>query len=119
MTKQNKLTPGSNLLWESSRMMLPEHKQVLRRHQKKLTEKRKPIFDEQQLDLLSHTLSLAIEQKANVNIQLFHPYHAQSVEGKIKSVRPEQHKLQLWTENGAIWVHFHDILQITLLSEHR
>nr|WP_279402053.1 hypothetical protein [Piscibacillus salipiscarius] len=35
----NKLTHGHNLLWESSRMMLPEHKELLQQHQQQLIKK--------------------------------------------------------------------------------
>jgi hypothetical protein len=31
--KENKLTPGSNLRWESSRMMIPQHKEALNERQ--------------------------------------------------------------------------------------
>jgi hypothetical protein len=35
MTKDNMLTPDSNMRWESSRMMLPEHREALLARKKK------------------------------------------------------------------------------------
>ncbi|GAK11940.1 YolD-like family protein [Geomicrobium sp. JSM 1781026] len=43
----NKLTPGSNMRWESSRMILPEHREAWLTHQQDTTKVKKPILDEQ------------------------------------------------------------------------
>lgn len=44
----NKLTIGSNMMWESSWMMLPEHKERIRQHQRDLLKEEKPTLDDQQ-----------------------------------------------------------------------
>ncbi|QQK74849.1 YolD-like family protein [Salicibibacter cibarius] len=43
----NKLTPGSNLRWESSRMILPEHREQWLKHQQETRKAKKPMLDEQ------------------------------------------------------------------------
>ncbi|WP_152654520.1 YolD-like family protein [Oceanobacillus sp. CFH 90083] len=72
--KPNKLTSGSNLLWESSRMMLPEHKEVLQRHKKELNKRIKPILDEQQVELFSQSIAEAMKQNKKVKIQISQQY---------------------------------------------
>ena len=60
--KENKLTPGSNMRWESSRMILPEHREMWLRHQKEDRMKFRPLWDEQQLEEFSHRLHEAAER---------------------------------------------------------
>ncbi|WP_163536604.1 YolD-like family protein [Gracilibacillus sp. YIM 98692] len=114
--RPNKLTPGSNLLWESSRMMLPEHKQVLQRHQKELNQKSKPTLDEQQMDLLSQMISDAMEQNCIVKVHLFHLYQDKYMIGKIQKTAPERGEIQLSSKNNSKWIHFGDILDISFPS---
>ncbi|WP_188453728.1 YolD-like family protein [Virgibacillus oceani] len=109
----NKLTKGHNLMWESSRMMLPEHKLRIREHQKELKKQTKPIFDEQQISLFSQLISDAIQQEKDVKIQIFHPYHDQCLSGKIKKTTPEQMKLV--SPNNSTWISFDDIIDVTIL----
>ncbi|WP_099158434.1 YolD-like family protein [Virgibacillus ndiopensis] len=109
----NKLTPGHNLMWESSRMMLPEHKSRIREHQKELKKRTKPIFDEQQIILFSQLISEAVQQERNVKIQIFHPYHDYHITGRIQKTTPKQ--IKLVSPHDSTWISFDDIMGITIL----
>ena len=59
--RTTKITPGSNLRWESSRMILPEHKQALLEYRKAQNKKKKPEIDEQQWEEFEWTMQEAKE----------------------------------------------------------
>jgi len=61
----NKLSPGSNLLWESSRMILPEHKEALVRHREEtvMVKPKRPVRDDFELEELAGRLQDAKEEK--------------------------------------------------------
>lgn len=111
--KPNKLTPGSNVMWESSRMMLPEHKQLLARHQKKLTERKKPVFDEQQMAVFSRLLLSALSQGEKVTVELFDPYCNRRVSGKIEKWNAVERKMKIMTLNGPVIVNLDEIVNVT------
>lgn len=46
----NKLTPGYNIMWESSRMMLPEHREQLLAQKRKKKEYTPPPLSTDQLE---------------------------------------------------------------------
>ncbi|OIR61271.1 hypothetical protein BLL41_12500 [Bacillus sp. FMQ74] len=57
-----------NLLWEGSRMFLPEHKQSLlerKRHKQKL---QKPILDSDKLEEMNQTLCTAMEFAQDITV---------------------------------------------------
>lgn len=56
----NKLTKGSNLRWESSRMMLPEHKEQIIDHHNEKRKVVKPILDESQLQEIDAKITIAL-----------------------------------------------------------
>ncbi|MFC0299898.1 YolD-like family protein [Virgibacillus soli] len=111
--KPNKLTPGLNLLWESSRMMLPEHKEVLQRHQKELDKRIIPLFDEQQNELFSHVIVEAIKQNKDVKIQYFHPYEDRYIVGKIEKISPERDKIRISSKDNDMWICLSEVLDIS------
>ncbi|MEK3887735.1 YolD-like family protein [Bacillus sp. FSL K6-3431] len=58
--KINKLTPGYNLRWESSRMVLPEHKEQILSHGIDKEKIKRPILDEYQFEEIDEEIHTAI-----------------------------------------------------------
>ncbi|MFT8320147.1 MAG: YolD-like family protein [Bacillus sp. (in: firmicutes)] len=114
--KPNKMTPGYNLMWESSRMMLPEHKQVLQRHQKELTKKTKPIMDEQQIALFSMYITRSIEQGLTLKIQLFHEYEDVYFIGKVQKILVERKEIKISHAKGSEYIGLDEMIDIQIME---
>ncbi|WP_144461729.1 YolD-like family protein [Siminovitchia fortis] len=69
--KPNKLTPGSNMRWESSRMMLPEHVQALKDANVDSKRVKRPQLDEQEWEQVNETIHIAIEYNLPVVFTLW------------------------------------------------
>lgn len=110
--KPNKLTPGFNLMWESSRMMLPEHKEAIQRKQLGQKKRPKPELDEQELVLLSDSVCLAYMKKQTVQLELHHPFRREVLSGQISKISPMEQRLKITSENGSRWILFSDILSL-------
>ncbi len=104
-----------NLLWEGSRMFLPEHKEQLLEHRRQLNRKERPELDEQRIEQLSQILRQAIHSGAETAITCYDPDHERVVCGKIGKVDAAGRRLQLRTEQSIIWIPLDDLLQIELL----
>lgn len=111
----NKLTPGRNLLWESSRMMLPEHKEAYIAQQKSIKQKKRPTLDEQRLQELSLVIAEAISTQCRVAIQLYDPYDDIVIQGRIERIQPLYRKLKLIEEEEASWIALEDIIDVFIL----
>lgn len=101
-----------NGLWESSRMMLPEHKEQLLQFRHDMKRKAKPMLDEQTVELLSQHISAAIANDQDVKLTLYDPFKTVTICGKIKKVDPLQGRLQIVGEDHATWVLWGDIVHI-------
>lgn len=111
--KANKLTPGSNLLWESSRMMLPEHVKAIRLHNKEKHKKVKPMLDEQRKEEIERNIRLVMRNHDEVDVTTFGEYRNEVYRGWITSVDSQLKKVKVEDDNGDMtWVHFDDILSI-------
>jgi len=111
-TKPNKLTPGHNLKWEASRMMLPEHKEALLQHRKYLTQKEKPHLDEQRLEEFSLLLFEAYTHRLAITLVLFHPLEDRSISGYVEKLNPHLQQIKIVGDEEQLWIKLHDIVNI-------
>ncbi|WP_332238633.1 YolD-like family protein [Sporolactobacillus sp. KGMB 08714] len=69
--RENKLTPGKNLRWESSRMMLPEHVEALMKEQKNLEKVERPHLSEDKLQKIQQILLSVIKTHEFVELSYY------------------------------------------------
>lgn len=84
--KQNKLTPGSNIMWESSRMMLPQHVEEIRRDLREQNRKNKPELDAQEAETIERAIHASFKLKQPVNLSMFDEYEDVRVVGIVERV---------------------------------
>ncbi|MGM0523138.1 MAG: YolD-like family protein [Bacillota bacterium] len=109
----NKLSEGSNLIWESSRMMLPEHKARIREHDLTPPPKDRPILSEDQLTQINQHLSIAINTKAYVTLTYYKNKQYLSVTGthlRLLSTKT----LEIETDKGYDHILLKDIIDVAI-----
>ena len=111
---ENKLTPGSNLLWESSRMMLPEHKALLRQHEESRIKQEKPNYDDQVLTQLAYQIEVALNQNRTANITYYEQGAHHRSRGVITAIDHEKQLIQLSTDIKGQRFHLTDLISIEL-----
>lgn len=114
--KANKLTPGSNLLWESSRMMLPEHVEALNKFAVESKKKVRPTFDQQHLEQVERMVQQYINSGVNLAIVIFGEYENKEYDAIITKYDPQLRRMKLeWVEGDEEhyeWVRVEDIIDI-------
>jgi len=112
--KANKLTKGSNLFWESSRMFLPEHKEAYLQHRVDVTKKEKPILDEQRVSELARTIATAIFTEKPVKLTVFDVFEDIELEGKIEKIDTHQKQIKIQIVDGFEWIKLENILEMSI-----
>jgi hypothetical protein len=82
----NKLTPGSNLRWQSSRMMLPEHVEAILHHNRTKNNKERVELDEQELANITLALQQSMYTKQAVTLTMFYLVEDLQVIGVVERV---------------------------------
>lgn len=67
----NKIPPGSNMRWEASRIMLPEHINALRKRKIEQKKVEKPILDEQEWEIIEQNIAYAMGETLPLEIRYF------------------------------------------------
>lgn len=107
-----KVTPGYNVMWESSRMMLPEHKAALLRHQKERDKRDRPELDEQSFEETCRIIQEAAETGHPIRLVVYDPYQDVEVVGHVQMIDQYQQRIRLAHNGKKTWVPFVDILQV-------
>jgi hypothetical protein len=86
MMKTNKLTKGSNLRWESSRMMLPEHVEAINQHRGDLKRVKQPILDEQEIEEISRKLGESLTEYVPISLSLYKAGFIEVISGIVQKL---------------------------------
>ncbi|MCA1295406.1 YolD-like family protein [Paenibacillus sp. alder61] len=104
----NKLTPGSNMLCESSRMILPEDKEAMLRAQHEEKRKSRPEIDGQLTEQISRFLVETHRAKQPVNLRMFDEFEDVRVVGVIERLDLRSGRFMVDGE----WFGMADILEL-------
>lgn len=91
-----------NGLWESSRLMLPQHKEVIVNDDLRHDKRTRPLLDEQEIELIEHVLIRSFRERRKVTLELFAPYEQVEVRGIVTTLQTAQREIKL-AIGGAQW----------------
>lgn len=95
-----------NGMWESSRMMLPEHVNQLIQQKQELKIQPKPILDDQELQEISNAVYSSFIQKTLISLVLYGEYENRTVTGIVQRVDPIRQQIRIDSE----WIKRQDIM---------
>lgn len=101
-----------NGLWESSRMILPEHKEAILRQLDRLDARERPEIDEQELELMGSRLMQAMHDEEEVSLLIYEEYQDKELTGRVVQFDPNKQRIRLENESSKEWVNIMDILRI-------
>lgn len=110
-----------NGLWESSRMMLPQHKESAIRNRRESQRIMHPIRDEQEIQNISSVLSLSQMYKKPVVLTLYEEYKTRSITGIVVRSKHGEFRLDIVEPfigaEGWEWIAYRNVLKAELSKE--
>ncbi|KXZ21916.1 hypothetical protein AXI59_11710 [Bacillus nakamurai] len=110
----NKLTPGYNVMWESSRMMLPEHREQLLAKKRKEREFQLPELSEDQMNDMNGIIAKSIEEDRAITVTYASAQGPLRFWGWIKQVMHHEKRLKIINDEDALTLPFHRIISVEL-----
>ena len=100
-----------NGLFDSSRMMLPQHRETILAHQKELNRIMKPVIDEQEWQLIGQMLQDSFNNHVKVTLSIFDPLNTKHLSGFVTVINTFRKEIKLSTDRDEWeWVKFGDII---------
>lgn len=111
MTSTRKKLEG-NGLWESSRMMLPEHKETIIRRQLEEGRNDRPTIDQQQeMELIEQALAKSFHEHRMVTVRLFDGYENTELIGIVVLIHTFRREIKLsLAESEWQWIKIDEIV---------
>ncbi|MEK5060457.1 hypothetical protein BK126_04320 [Paenibacillus sp. FSL H7-0326] len=104
-----------NGIMESSRMIMPEHRQAFIDRQLEKTKRSKPIIDEQEMQLIERALVDSYNQRELVELVVFDSFENKHLLGIVSTIDTYKRRIKLTTsKDDFVWVELRDILSATL-----
>ncbi|OMF73011.1 YolD-like family protein [Paenibacillus glucanolyticus] len=111
MTERKRLE--GNGLWESSRMMLPEHKVAINIKSKEEGRKFRPTLDNQELELIENALAESFHEHRTVKIQIFDEYEDKVISGIVVLIQTFRREIKLTTGIGEWeWIKIDEVVSV-------
>ncbi|MDR6884851.1 YolD-like family protein [Bacillus sp. 3255] len=110
-----------NGLWESSRMMLPQHKEAAIIKRKESQRLPRPIRDDQEIQIISATLSHSHMYREPIVLTLYDEYETKKLTGIV--ARSQRNEFKFDTEDPFTgeknwdWIRYRDVLKAELNKE--
>ncbi|WP_019156819.1 YolD-like family protein [Robertmurraya massiliosenegalensis] len=82
----NKLSVGSNMRWESSRIMLPEHKELLIKERKNKNNTMKPTLDEQELEEINIVIYDSLNYTLPIQLSVWKDGYSKTIRGIVSKI---------------------------------
>ncbi|ASA22053.1 YolD-like family protein [Paenibacillus donghaensis] len=103
-----------NGLWESSRMIIPEHKLRIISEERNQVRRVKPELDEFRLAEIERGLRLSLNERVPVTITMYDPFEEPQYKGIVLSVDRQLRQIKLrWSEDDWDWIKIEDILAVS------
>lgn len=102
-----------NGLFESSRILLPEHREQFVYRQKDSHLRKRPQLDEQLLEQLGMLLMESMQEQCEVVIDKFDPWQNENVQGRIIGIDLNLGRVKVMKEMETVSVRLSDIVNIT------
>ena len=96
---------SENGLWESSRVILPEHKEQIHAWRRRRERRSRPELDEQEQERIDTALSWSLRAGEPVRIRLYDPYEERVIVGVVERVDRLLRRVRIADE----WVNMGDI----------
>ncbi|WP_025692832.1 YolD-like family protein [Paenibacillus zanthoxyli] len=101
-----------NGLWESSRMMLPEHKQRILEQQREVLRREPPVLDDQKREEMERMLTLSLREHVRVTVVLFDSYEDVRLSGFVTSIHAHSREIKLQWADEWRWIGLDCIIDV-------
>jgi hypothetical protein len=111
----------ANGIWESSRMIIPQHKEAAIRQMTEIKRFPRPTLDEQEIALISEALMKSAAYLKSITLTMYSEYEPRIITGVVSSFDRTQCRLdtvdQVDGSRDWEWIQFTDVLKAEISGE--
>ncbi|KQY90931.1 hypothetical protein ASD24_24345 [Paenibacillus sp. Root52] len=106
----------ANGLWESNRMMLPQHKERINEHRTQIQYQSKPIIHDDEWEIIAQNLEMSLNYTIPASFEVFNELGNWYVHGTVTSISRQSNKIKIEKDHGFEHVDFDQLISVKLES---
>ncbi|MFE6796627.1 YolD-like family protein [Paenibacillus chitinolyticus] len=103
--------------WESSRMMLPQHKEAINHQFNEIGLKRNPELHEDELQIVMENIRISFKRKTEICVTIYGGYELQDLIGVVTSINPYRQNFKIELVDGFEFIDFAEVFKVDLREE--
>ncbi|MGP3788524.1 YolD-like family protein [Paenibacillus sp. 1A_MP2] len=104
----------ANGLWESNRIMLPQHKERINAHHAEKHYIDKPLLHEDEREIIGQNLRMSLNYTLEATLEVFNKTGSTFIKGIVTSVSNTGKRIKIELEQGYDWIDFDKLLSVRL-----
>lgn len=101
-----------NGLWESSRMIIPEHREEINNNDLKVTKMKKPILHDDEIEIIIQNIYLSKNENQQATIQVFGEFETRTVRGVVSSIDEYKKRIRIEIDYGYEWIDLDEVVSV-------
>ncbi|OAB33855.1 YolD-like family protein [Paenibacillus glacialis] len=101
---------NGNEMYESSRFIIPQHREAALRQAREISRREKPLLDEQEIHRIERVLIDSYNRRTFITITLFDPFDDVQMKGLVIVINTYLREIKLWFEDEYNWIKMIDII---------
>lgn len=104
----------ANGLWESSRIILPEHREALLRWRKERNRRERPVIDDQAREEFARLIGESAETGRVITVNVYDPYDSIEITGYVNVLDTYAQRFRFVHDGGRVrtWIAFEDVIDV-------
>jgi len=103
---------SGNGRWESSRMMLPQHKEAINQQLKEIELKRRPELHEDEMQMAM--VSVSYTRKVEICVMIYDEYTNRDLVGVVVSINTDRKNFKIELDTGYEFIDFAEVIRAIL-----
>ncbi|AOZ94920.1 YolD-like family protein [Paenibacillus crassostreae] len=99
-----------NGLYESSRMIIPQHKEAILRQAKEEMRRARPILDEQQWETVERAIADSLNEHVTITLQVFGAFENRELKGIVETVNIYRQEIKFNFDDEWEWIKYQNII---------
>ncbi|MFJ2042272.1 YolD-like family protein [Paenibacillus taichungensis] len=101
-----------NGLYESSRMIMPEHREAWLAQCEQQERRGKPVLDEQEYQRIGEVLADSYNRSSTIDLVLFNPFYDEPLSGVVVGLNSSRREVKLMLDEEFRWISLAEIISV-------
>ncbi|MCY9542612.1 YolD-like family protein [Paenibacillus alvei] len=105
---------NGNGIYESSRFIIPQHREALLVYQHERARRTRPQIDDQEWEVIGGKLQQSMNERETITVRVFDPFAYKEEAGVVVDIDTYQQRFKLLSKDDWQWIKIEDVMEVSI-----